>query len=98
MCHTWYFGDHPEGLSQVDSERGDMEDLYMIMENIIKNACQFIFYEFWHFDKGATSIFDDVLHDHVEVLQVPPLAVHLGKALRMVSKVPSVAHKSKSHH
>ena len=40
MCHTWYFGDHPEDLSQVDSEREDMEDLNMIMENIIKNACR----------------------------------------------------------
>ena len=39
MCHTWYFGDHPEDNSQVDSKREDMEDLNMIMENIIKNAC-----------------------------------------------------------
>ena len=40
MCHTWYFGDHPEDHSQVDSEREDMGDLTMIMENIIKNACR----------------------------------------------------------
>ena len=60
--------------------------------------CEFIFYVFWDFDKGVTSIFNDVLHDHVEVLHVLPLAVHLGMVLRMVFKVPSVAHKSKSHH
>ena len=36
MCHTWYFGDHPEDHFQVDSEREDMGDLTMIMENIIK--------------------------------------------------------------
>ena len=39
MCHTWYFGDHPEDHSQVDSEREDMEDLNMVMENIVRNAC-----------------------------------------------------------
>ena len=98
MCHTWYFGDHPEDLTQVDSKREDMEDLNMIMENIIKNARRTFFKIAEHTEDKLTGNFDDVLQDHVEVLHVPPLAVHLGKVLRMVSKVPSVAHKSKSHH
>ena len=34
MCHTWYFGDHPDDHSQVDSERGDMEELNMIMKAV----------------------------------------------------------------
>ena len=40
MCHTWYFGDHPEDHYQVDSKRGDMGDLNMIMENDINIACR----------------------------------------------------------
>ena len=59
---------------------------------------EFIIHVRWHFDKGATSNIDVILHDHVEVPHVPPLAVHLVMVLRMVSKVPSVAHKSKSHY
>ena len=59
---------------------------------------EFIFHVCWHFDKGATSNIDDILHDHVELPHVPHLAVHLVMVLRMVSEVPSVAHKSKSHH
>ena len=39
MCHTWYFGDHPEDHYQVDSEWGDMGELNMIMENVINIAC-----------------------------------------------------------
>ena len=39
MCHTWYFEDHPKDLTQVDSEKGDMGEFNMIMENIINNAC-----------------------------------------------------------
>ena len=35
MCHTWYFGDHPEDHYQVDSKRGDMGELNMIIENVI---------------------------------------------------------------
>ena len=40
MCHTWYFRDHPEDHYQVDSERGDMGELNMIMENVINIACR----------------------------------------------------------
>ena len=40
MSHTWYFGDHPEDHSQVDSKRGDMGELKMIMENVINIACR----------------------------------------------------------
>ena len=40
MCHTWYFGDHPEDPYQVDSEMGDMGELNMIIENIINIACR----------------------------------------------------------
>ena len=36
MCHTWYFGDRPE----VDSERGEMGELNMIMENVINITCR----------------------------------------------------------
>ena len=96
MCHTWYFGDHPEDHYQVDSERGDMGELNMIMEN--HYYLLHLFHVCWHFDKGATSNIDYLLQDHVEVPHVPPLAVHLVMVLRMVSEVPSVAHKSKSHH
>ena len=39
MCHTWYFGDLPEDHYQVDSEKGDMGDVNMIMENIINYTC-----------------------------------------------------------
>ena len=39
MCHTWYFGDHPEDHSQVDSQRGDMGEVNMIMENVINITC-----------------------------------------------------------
>ena len=39
MCHTWYFGDHPEDHYQVDSKMGDMGELNMIMENVINIAC-----------------------------------------------------------
>ena len=38
MCHTWYFGDHPEDHYQVDSEMGDMGELNMIMESVIKSS------------------------------------------------------------
>ena len=73
----------------------------MIMENGINgdgpHFCEFIFFV-WHIDKGATSNIDDIHHNHVELPYVPPLAVHLGMVLRMVSKVPSVAHKSKSQY
>ena len=31
----------------------------------------------WHFDKGATSKFDDVLLEHGGIPHVLPLAVHL---------------------
>ena len=40
MCHTWYFRDHPEDHYQVDSERGDMGELNMIMEKVINIACR----------------------------------------------------------
>ena len=43
--------------------------------------------------KGVTSNIDVILHDQVELPHVPLVMV-----LRMVSKVPSVAHKSKSHY
>ena len=43
MYHTWYFGDLPEDYYQVDSERGDMGKLSMIMENIIIITCGTIF-------------------------------------------------------
>ena len=39
MCHTGYFGDNHEGHYQVDSEKGDMGELNMIMENVINIAC-----------------------------------------------------------
>ena len=39
MYHTWYFGDLPEDHYQVDSERGDVGKLSMIMENIINITC-----------------------------------------------------------
>ena len=32
----------------------------------------------WHFDKGATTKFDDVLTEHGGLTHVLPLAVHLG--------------------
>ena len=35
MCHTWYIGDLPEDHYQADSEKGDMGEVIMIMENII---------------------------------------------------------------
>ena len=43
MCHTWYFGDLPEDHYQVDSEKEDMGEVNMIMENIINNTCGTIF-------------------------------------------------------
>ena len=43
MYHTWYFGDLPEEHYQVDSERGDVGKLSMIMENIINITCGTIF-------------------------------------------------------
>ena len=62
------------------------------------HKCEFVFPMCWHFKNDATSNIDDVLHDHVELPHVLPLAVHLVMVLRKVSKVPSVIHKSKSHH
>ena len=40
MCYTWYFIDHPEDHSQVDSKGGDMGESIMIMENVINNTCR----------------------------------------------------------
>ena len=39
MYHTWYFEDLPEDYYKVDSERGDVGKLSMIMENIINITC-----------------------------------------------------------
>ena len=39
MYHTWYFGDLPEDQYQVDSDRGDMGKLNMIMKNMINFTC-----------------------------------------------------------
>ena len=85
MCHTWYFEDHPEDLIQVDSKREDMEDLNMVMENILRNACCTFIKMPEHIEYKLTSIFYDVLHDHVEVHHVPPLAVLLGIVLIYVN-------------
>ena len=85
MCHTWYFGDHPEDLTKVDSKREDMEDLNMVMENIVQNACCTFIKMPEHIEDKLTSIFYDVLHDHVEIHHVPPLAVLLGIVLIYVN-------------
>ena len=39
MCHTWYFGDQPEDHSQVDSDKGDIGESNMIVENVINITC-----------------------------------------------------------
>ena len=39
MYHTWYFEDLPEDHYQVDSERGDVGKLNMIMKNMINITC-----------------------------------------------------------
>ena len=39
----------------------------------------------WHFKKDATSIIDNVPHDHVEVPHVPPLVDHLVMVLIYVN-------------
>ena len=38
---------------------------------------EFVYSGCWHFDKGATSKFDDVLLEHDGLPHVLPLAVHL---------------------
>ena len=126
--YSWYFGDLPEDHYEVDSEKVDMREVDMIMENIIINTsgtilkCQhsgrqiqiiehhlqvingtgnmdglnmvmeyikkktcgiflkvqaFREEKFIHFKNDVTSILYKVLQDHVEVLHVLPLAVHL---------------------
>ena len=56
MCHTWYFGDHPEDHSQVDSEGGDMGESIMIMENVINiTCCIYIMSHHWSWHPGWNS-------------------------------------------
>ena len=52
----------------------------------------------WRFDNGATHVIEHVLLSHDGLLHVGALAVHLVLVLKMASKVPCVAHKSKSHY
>ena len=52
----------------------------------------------WYFDNGATRGIEHVLHGPDGLLHVDDVAVHLVWILQMASKVPCVAHKSKSHY
>ena len=48
-------------------------------------SANFIFHVRWNFDKGATSNFDNILHDHDGLPHVPLLTVHLVMVLISVN-------------
>ncbi len=101
MCHTWYFGGHLEDPDQVDRDIINMEESIRTIKNMFNNGPhndESDILGCWCFDNGATHGIEHVLHGPDGLLHADDVAVHLVWILQMASKVPCVAHKSKSHY